>query len=136
MSEMMERPNQRSAVLAALGVAVAAALAAWGTFGGDEEHDAWGYLLVLAIILVAAVIVFGVVARRWASGRTAVILGVLAVLTVAVFWTGLPPVFAAGAIALGLHKRESGDARMGNIAAGLGVLAVVLDLVIYVADMA
>lgn len=134
MSEMMERPNQRATLLAALGVAVAAALTAWGTFG-DEDNSAWEYLLVLAIILVAAAIVFGVVVRRWASGRTAVILGVLAVLTLAVFWTGLPPVFAAGAIALGLDQRESGDARMGNIAAGLGVLAVVLDLVIYIADM-
>ena len=135
MSEMTERPDQRTNLLAALGIAVAAVLAAWGTFG-EDDYSAWDYLIVLAIILVATAIVFGVVVRRWPSARTAVVLGVLAVLTLADFWTGLPPVFAAGAIALGLGERESGDARMGNIAAGLGVLAVVLDLAIYIADMA
>jgi ATP/ADP translocase len=134
MSEYSERTDgQRTNLLAALGVVVAAVLAAWGTFG-EDDYDAGEYFFVLGIILVAAAIVFGLAVRRWAGATTALVLGVLAILTIAVFWTGLPPVLAAGAIALGLGLHQRGDQK-GTIAVGLGVLAVVADLVVYVLDM-
>jgi hypothetical protein len=133
VSEYAEAPSNRFNLAAALGVVIAAALAAWGTFG-EDDYSVWDYVAVVAIILVAAAIVFGVVVRRWPGSTTALVLGVLAVLSVGVFWAGLPPVLAAAAIALGLGLRESGDSK-GNIAIGLGALALVLDLVIYIADM-
>ena len=134
MSEYAERTDPtRTNVLAALGVVIAAALAGWGTFSGDDDHQLRQYLVVVAIILVAAVIVFGIVIPRWPGATTALVLGGLSILSIAVFWTGLPPVLAAGAIALGLGLRERGDGK-GTIAIALGALAVVLDLVVYVLD--
>ncbi|HEX4747705.1 MAG TPA: hypothetical protein VFU99_12575, partial [Gaiellaceae bacterium] len=98
------RPATRSTALvcAVLGVALAAALAAWGTFGeAGVEHSLTDYLVVLGIIGVGAAIVFGWIVprglRKESAGGTAVALSVLAVLSIAVFWSGLPPVLAAGA---------------------------------------
>jgi len=115
-------------------VATAALLAAWGTFG-QETHATREYLVVLALVGVAAVAVFGwAVPRALRSatiGRTAVVLGVLGVVTVLVFWSGLPPIFASGAAVLGWSQR---DGRRGKIAIGLSVLALLGYLAVYIAD--
>ena len=79
--------------------------------------------------------------RRWAvprwagsaaAARAGLILAVLGILTIAVFWSGLPPVLAAGGAVLGWGARER---VAGKVAVGLGVLALVLDLLVYVTDM-
>jgi hypothetical protein len=65
--------------------------------------------------------------------RTALILGVLAFVTVGVFWTGLPFPLGAGALALGLSLRESvpPTRRAGPTAAVvLGALGVVASFVL------
>ena len=115
-------------------VATAALLAAWGTFG-QETHATREYLVVLALVGVAAVAVFGwAVPRALRSatiGRTAVVLGVLGVVTVLVFWSGLPPIFASGAAVLGWSQREG---RRGKIAIGLSVLALLGYVAVYIAD--
>jgi hypothetical protein len=124
---------------------VAAALAAWGTFGHEngaahavEEggHGVGEYLVVLAIIGVGALVVFGWAVPRWAgspaAGRTALVLSSLGVLSLAAFWSGLPPVLAAGGAVLGWAAR---DRTAGKIAIGLGAFALVADLVVYVTDM-
>jgi hypothetical protein len=65
-----------------------------GTYSGDDAHANRQYIVVLVIILVAIGIVFGVVLPRSEGGanaaRTALILSVLGLLSVAVFWAGLP----------------------------------------------
>jgi len=115
-------------------VATAALLAAWGTFG-QETHATREYLVVLALVGVAAVAVFGwAVPRALRSatiGRTAVVLGVLGVVTVLVFWSGLPPIFASGAAVLGWSQREG---RRGKIAIGLSVFALLGYVAVYIAD--
>jgi hypothetical protein len=131
---MMARTASVPIALAA--AALAAALAAWGTFG-DEDHG-WGeYVVVLAIIAVAALAVFGWAVPRWAgspaAGRTALVLSVLGVLSIAAFWSGLPPVLAAGGAVLGWAAR---DRTAGRVAIALGALVLLADLVVYVADMA
>jgi hypothetical protein len=138
--------NRTSIVpVAVVSTLVAAALAAWGTFGHengaahavDEGGQSVGeYLVVLGIIGVGALAVFGWAVPRWGgsptAGRTALVLSVLGLLSVAIFWSGLPPVLAAGGAVLGWAARERASGR-GAIA--LGALAIVADLVVYVTDM-
>jgi hypothetical protein len=88
---------------------IAAALAAWGTWGGDGDHSTGDYLLVLAVIAVAVTAVYGLVLQRWGTPRTGIILGVLALLTLVVFWSGLPVVLGVAAFVIGLSYRGSGD---------------------------
>jgi hypothetical protein len=61
-----------------------------------------------------------------------VALSAAALLTVAVFWSGLPIVLAAGGALLGWTAR---DRLLGRAAIALAALAIVADLVVYVADM-
>jgi hypothetical protein len=116
-----------------LAVVVAAALAAWGTFSGDGGITE--YVLVVAISVVAAVIVFGgVLPRTERSGmyaRNGIILSGLAILSVFIFWTGLPPILGIAGLYLGAQQRNS----LGLAAVALGALAVFGDVVIYVVDM-
>jgi len=119
---------------AAAAFALSALLAAWGTFG-DDNSSVVEYIVVLVIVVVAIGIVFGVVVPRAVSGanaaRTAVILSVLGVLTIVVFWSGLPPVLAIGGIVLARSAGSSGMARAGL---AVGVLALLADLAVYIGD--
>lgn len=135
------RTASRSTGAAAfLGIGMAAALAAWGTFG-DSPYKASDYFIVLGVIGVAAAVVFGWVVprglRKESAGGTAITLSVLGVLALVVFWSGLPPVLAAGGIVLGLAgwSARSG-AWLCRTAVVVGLFALVADLVVYVQDMA
>ncbi len=125
---------------AGLSVLLAAALAAWGTFG--ETHAEVGeYLIVLGFIGVAAAVVFGWVVpralRKESAGATALVLSALGLLTIAVFWSGLPPVLATGGIVLGLAGwSATRGAGLCRAAAVLGAFAIAADVVVYIQDMA
>lgn len=111
------------------------------TTAGPDEHAIREFLVVLAIIAVAAAVVFGVVVRRGlrkeSAAWMALVLSILGFLTVAVFWSGLPPVLAGGGILLGWVSRDAVRGRWAAWAAiGLGVVALVADLAIYVEGMA
>ncbi len=143
----------RSIVPAAIvAVAFAAALAGWEAFrphahpvgaeaAGHEDSIA-EYFLVLAIIGVAALVVFGVVVRRGlkreSAAWTGLVLSVLGLLAIAAFWSGLPPVLAAGGILLGWVSRDA--SRYGRVVAWaaivIGAVAIVGDVVVYVGDIA
>ena len=116
-------------------VALAAVLAAWGTFSGNG-HDWQEYAIVCAIIAVGTLAVFGWAVPRWAgspaAGRTALVLSCLGVLSVAAFWSGLPPLLAAGGAVLGWAARER---LSGKLAIALGAFALAADLLVYVTDM-
>jgi hypothetical protein len=124
-------------ITAAVAIAMAAALAAWGSFGDNGDFS--DYWPVLIIIGVLAAIVFGLVVPRglsgaWPMARTGLILSVLGLLTVIVFWSGAPPIFALGGILLGYFARQRGESGMATAAVAIGVLAVVADLIIYIGD--
>jgi len=126
---------ERFGVPAVAAFVISAALAAWGSYSGDDAHATRQYLVVLVIILVAIAIVFGFVLPRAVgsanAARTALILSVLGLLTVAVFWAGLTPVLAIGGIVLARTAGTSGLARAALI---VGALALVADLAAYLAD--
>ncbi len=129
------------APVAAAAVALAAVLAAAGTFLDSGDDRAREYLLVLAIIAVAAVAVFGfVVPRGLARERSALlalVLSLLGLASVAAFWSGVPPVLAAGGALLGWAGRggERGRA-LSLLAIAVGVIALVADVAVYAGDIA
>jgi len=123
---------------AAVAIAVAAILGAWGTFGGDGNSTG-DYIFVLVIIGVLAAIVYGLVVPRaargiWPMARTGLILSILGLLTVIVFWSGAPPIFAFAGILLGYFAREREPSGLATGAILLGVMAFIADVAIYIAD--
>lgn len=103
-------------VLAAAGAGLSALLTALGTFVDFNNNDHGGhdgigaYLGVVGVIAVAAALVFGLVVRTATvhnAGRRGLVLAVLALITDVVFWSGLPCVLAAGAIACALTGRDA-----------------------------
>ena len=124
----------RTPLLAALALGVAAVLNAVGTFvsDGSSEHG-WGdYLFVLAFSVAATALVFGWVVRTAPSGhaeRRALVLGVLAALSFAVFWLGITAPLALGAVGCALVARDlrgrvAGQALVGVVLAALALVAV------------
>ena len=121
---------------AALGAGLAAVLTALGTFwdlsGNDATHRGLEeYLPVLAIIAVTTALVFGLGVRTATpenAGTRAMVLAVLALLSVVVFWAGLPAVLAAGAVACAVQSRST----TAKVAMGLAGLAVVAAAVLAV----
>jgi hypothetical protein len=108
-----------------------------GYLGDDPgTGDVIGLFVMTALSLALMALIFLRLLSRDRStpperaSRTALILGLLAVLTVLVFWTGLPFPLGAGAIALGLSLTVPGQAsrRSGRVTAavalgGVGVAA-------------
>ena len=123
---------------AALGAGVSLVLAAIGTFWDVNGNDSGSgsladYLPVVAIIVVATALVFGLVVRSATSenaGRRGLILAIVGLVTIVGFWTGLPPVLAFGAIACGLAARPAGGDISGTGKASLGIAAVTLVLAV------
>jgi hypothetical protein len=129
-----ERPTLVEA--AAIAVAISTVLNAIGVFTEEAIH--WLNLFIgFMIATVAAAIVFGWFTRRASRPEvrgwpTALVFGLLALVTLPAFWSGLPPVFAVAAMYLG--RRAGG--RAGIAAIVVGALALVLDLVLYAGDIA
>jgi uncharacterized membrane protein len=119
---------------AAVGVGLAALATAIGTFfdvtgndPGNNDNSAIEYLITLGIIVVAAALVFGLVVRTASvrsAGARSLVLGILGVLSIVVFWAGLPCVLAAGAASCGLAARSANGQISGVGKAGIALAAV------------
>jgi len=101
----------------------------WDLTGNDpepEEQPLGEFLVVLGVIIVVTAAVFLFVVRgaaRGNPGRRSLILGILGVLSLAVFWAGVPVVLAAAAVAVALVERDA-LGRFGTMAkTGLGLAA-------------
>ena len=120
-------------VLRPAGLAVLLSAILTGILVARNTNDgpAWRVSLVLAAFVLAfTALVFGLVVRqvlRKGSPRacawTSLVLGILAVLSLAVFWLALPPVFAIGALTLARDARDRRPFRGEAIAAAGAVLA-------------
>lgn len=115
-------PRTVPAVVA--GAVLSAALSAVGSFtdltdNSTAEHSVGQYLVTVGVIAVAALVVIATAGKGGSGrrpGRAAVLHGVIGLLTIVLFWTGLPPVLAAGAIACALAERD----RLGSFGGGSG----------------
>lgn len=110
---------------------VSAVLTAIGTFWSplanyeatQTREDFLSWLVVLGVIGVAAAIAFGLVVRTASTERAdrrGLILAVLSVLSIVVFWAGLPVVFAAAGACLALSQGR--PSTMGRVTLAIGVL--------------
>jgi hypothetical protein len=137
---MRNTVSQRAVAPVAIGsIALATVLAAVGTWGSGDEQGTREFLIVCAIIAVAGAVVFGWVVprglQREAAGATALTLSILGLVAVIAFWAGLTPILAGGGALLGWAGRNQDRGRgMSRAAVGLGGLALVGYLAIYVAD--
>lgn len=137
---------QRAAALrpriAGAAVVGAIALQALGVFADGTpgaEADVVSFIVICAVIVVAAAIVFGWAVPRALSrptpAHTALVLSGLALLLVPAFWTGLPPVLAAGGVLLGLAGRSRPRSTTASgVALVVGVLALVAVTAVWVLD--
>lgn len=136
------RTGRRLAITGLAGAVVAAGLSAVANFGAapGENGGTAEWLITLGIIAVATGLVFGAVLPRVLRaadagradgrrvGRAALILGVLTLLSILVFYLGLPPVFAAAAVLTAVWSHELSRrwtvpalVALGLAAVGLGV---------------
>ena len=116
--------------IAAASVALAIVLLAIGAYSGDDDDT--GYFLVASgiAIAVAFVLFWVIVPRITRPGLGGLIIGILAVVSLVVFWLGLPSPLAGAAAVLGLAARESGsEAGKGTAALALAAIAVVAAVV-------
>lgn len=107
----------------------------WGNQGGADDSfpvDSPTFFLTLGLIVVAAVVVFGVTVPRSIRNpddivhRSALIhSGVAVVLALPATWLGFPVVVAGGGVALGLRALDGPHRRMAVIAVALGVAVIV-----------
>ena len=134
-SETGHQPASIWPLWAAVGAGVAIMLTAIGTFvdfvGADSRDDSFSDFWPLAVFIVlAALLVFGLVVRSASPGNAgmrALVLGVLAVLSILVFWSGLPAVLAFAAFTCSLVAGRGGASswmpKAGLALAGLALVA-------------
>jgi hypothetical protein len=108
-----------------------------GYLPGTTGEVIGGIVLTLLSLAVTAAIFLWLIPRQREPDarptRIALILGIVAIVTVLVFWTALPFAFGAGAIALGLIGWDIGalTGRQGHSTAAivLGALAIAIAFV-------
>jgi len=112
----------------AAAVLTAIALAGANFVGStDENGGVVPYAGTLALSVVVALVLFGwAIPRIERPARAGLVVGLVALLSLAAYWSGLPYVLGPAAIVLGLLGRARHDSRTaGTIAVVLGALATV-----------
>jgi hypothetical protein len=120
-------------MFAAIGTGISLVLTALGTLadlsGNDTTNGSLAeYLAVAGITVVAAAIVFGLVVRTTQpenAGLRAIVLAVAGLLSLVVFWTGLPAVLAAGSVSCAMAARGAAAKTAIAVSAVTVALAVV-----------
>ena len=134
--------------VAAMALAGAIALTAFGTFVGEQREDQTdGYWLLAVFLIVVTLLVFGLVVRQSTQTQiegnspalSGLITSISGVLTIAAFWSGLPVILGAAGALLGAEGRQralqgAGRAGMAQAALILGMLSIVAAVVLFIGD--
>jgi hypothetical protein len=117
--------ERAAATLALLLTAIALAFA---NFAGNGDNGGAGpYVVCLGVSAVLAAVLFGRVLPQSADpGRAAWILAGLALVTCAVFWSGLPFVLGMGAVYSASRADRGAPAALGAVAIVLAFVACVV----------
>jgi hypothetical protein len=126
---------------AALAAAVAMALLGLTYAVDPPDEDALRqFLVTTGVIAITTTVVFGLVVPRaldkGGSPRAALTLSILALILVAAYWSGLSPVLAVGGVILGQHSSDGSGTGLGRAAVAIGVVAVLADIAVLLADAA
>jgi hypothetical protein len=107
------RGGSRLWIFGAISVAMAVVLTAIPAFVRNSDQKAKdSYWILVIVIVVEAAIVYWIASRLLRSsggehlGRGALILSIVAFLSLAVFWLGLPSILAGAAALVGLEARR------------------------------
>jgi hypothetical protein len=121
--------SRRTAVYGLAGLAVSLVVVLLGNWHVEsgEQGGAGPALFCSVFCLLVAALLFGlVVPRARRLDRTTVVLGVVALLSLAVFWAGVTPVIAAAALAARARSSEpSRGATVWSVIAAISALLVV-----------
>ena len=136
-AEPSESELGRIAVLAASLAAVPSALM---TLLGPEGVREYVPILALIVLVTLGVFAWGVPSalNLYESGPSAVALALsrLGVVTLLLFWTGLPAILATGGIVLGRTQLDvPEDRRLALAAVRIGAAAIVLYLLLSILDL-
>jgi hypothetical protein len=100
--------------------------------GSASDDDLVTWLVLMAVLAGIAYVLYrfwyGPAAQAADASNTALLGGLLALLSFPAFWTGLPPVFAVGALVLGLRAPRA----VGKVGAGLAGVALAFAAVLAV----
>ena len=128
-------------VVGAVIIWVSLACGYWLTAGGDNDYRGWVITSVISTLILVAMMFRFVPATESetennAPARRALVLGIVAFLTTAVFWTGLPIALGIPALVLSAEGRarsatqgHGGEATAGAVLAAFAVVASVVVLV-------
>lgn len=107
---------------------VSAILTAIGTFSGSDDNQFWQWLVVLAVTAAAVAVMFRIVVPRFdgGAGGAALVVSLVALVSLVVFWLGLPVPIAAAATLLGLDARDRPDARQTYVNGAFAISVLVL----------
>jgi hypothetical protein len=116
----------------------AAALAAANFISTDSSEHGGGieYAVTLGGSIVVALVLFGwLIPKTTRPARAGLVTGLIAVLSLAAFWSGLPYVLGPAAVVLGmLGRARPGGRTQGTVAVALGALATIAALAAVVLD--
>jgi hypothetical protein len=128
------RPLAQTTAVA--GIAVAALIIFAGNYNvGKGENGGLGPAIITAAgcLLVTAFVYGAVLPRMRRPNRTVIVFGVLAVLSLAAFWSGVTPVLAGAALAANAGKAAESN-RGARIAQAAGGVASVIALAVVLAS--
>jgi hypothetical protein len=142
METLRQTPRTTLAIATAGIIVVSTAFGYWIlASSGDKEVVGWIIVSIAASLIAAALLLRFVPATEAeldgnAPARRALVLGVLALITVAVFWTALPIALGVPALVLGAEGRarsatsgQGGEATAGALLGGIAALAAVVILI-------
>jgi hypothetical protein len=140
--EMLRRTPRTTilAVTAAI-LVISTACGYWLVASGDDEIVGWIIVSIVGTLIAAALLLRFVPATETetdgnAPARRALVLGGLALITCAVFWTGLPIILGIPALVLAAEGQaraatygQGGEATAGAVLGGFAALATTVLLI-------
>jgi hypothetical protein len=141
METLRRTPRTTILAVTAAILIVSTACGYWLVADGDDEIVGWIVVSVVGTLIAAGLLLRFVPATESeddgnAPARRALVLGALALVTCAVFWTGLPIVIGIPALVLAAEGRarsathgQAGEATAGAVLGGFAAVATTILLV-------